>query len=445
MFTRLLETEWSAELLRIADIERRREDERPENEKLYSIILDFITEFYDNAYVLDEVDMLFEGKTLRSFNVYVNRASLAANNLANTIADHFSFVVLKTMDPELHYTLLINNRPVVEIRDMEKLLEFEYLMPWKIKYKKWTLITLPPDVYLMEAYHKLYNPAFVDEWDEIRMRICHLEKLQEDGPSSIGATAVGGRQDISNIAMKVRMAIIKQLLGTEIARENFMIAGRTTVPLLGGNVIDYADNLQLISRLHINDAAQIIINFVEQMDGLKVHLVGQEMSVPFDFRMRKYIFYISFSRDAANGGHKDQRPLLELFTSAQYELVPYVSLIEVIPKLVDEWGDIRIAHPLVTLRLQYIDIWVLKLLRQNGKIGADKIQQLLAKKVSTIGLIKGSVGFGSPPRNWMGKWSNADTDYKIISMKKRKDASVPTYPYKPYLYYKQHGKYRVFT
>ncbi len=148
MFAKLLKTEWPAALVKVGDIERRHIDEQPDHKLLYGTILDYISSI--EGYVLDEIDLHFEGKILRSFNTYVKNPAFVANQLANLLATKFSFTIMKTMEPLVHYTVLINGRTVAELRDINKLLDIDYLMPWKVTYKTWNLTVVPPDVYLLE-------------------------------------------------------------------------------------------------------------------------------------------------------------------------------------------------------------------------------------------------------------------------------------------------------
>lgn len=424
MFSKLRKTNWSSALLKIADVERRAEDERPEHKELYKTILDFIVSFDD--YVLDEIDLHFEGKILRSFNVYMDDAAVKANKLANIIAEKFSFTILKTMEPRYHYTILVNGRTVAEIRDLTKLLDIEYLMPWKVTYKTWSINVIPPDVYLLELYHKLYNPSHADSWDTIKSQIAHLEHLQEVKEGGGNSNKQDLTEELNKIINIMRNQMIKVFLPKH--KDTFLLAGRTAVSIMNNEQQKYIDQLQLIVSIHVKDATALIMDELAH-DAIKMHVVNQDINVPYDFRMRKYTVYASFHEQ---NNERVQKPLLELFTSAQYELVPYI-----------DKDNIRISHPLVTLRLQYIDIWILKLLLQEGKMTKETIHHIMQKKFKTISSIRKN-GEIEQPTQWLGTWSNADIDYKLMAFKKRKDTSLPTFPYKPYIYFQQHGVYRTF-
>lgn len=452
MFSSLVKTEWLQSLTAIADVERRNGD----NKELHDIILDFIlVSERTRECVFDAPDLHTTGSglSIRTPNVYIDGADVVANKLANTVATHFSFVILRTMEPRFHYTLMVNGLPAAEIRDISKLLRLKFLMPVVVEYGKWKINILPSDIYLIEAYHKLCNPAYSDKWDEIKKSI--HERNIAGGSSSGEQIANQTKEEKQDLELGSSMnEIVNALRGHVVfgmlldGSPDFLILGRPSISLITWKTIEYFDQLQLISRIHINDATAAIIAYIKSISSkIDMHVVGQNINVPFDFRLRKYIIYVSYH--IAN--KREQRPLLEIFTSAQYELVPYCILADIGVTTIQygstsyECPNLRIAHPLVTLRFQYIDIWILKVLLQDGKLAADTIKHLMLKKTKAVELIHEQLSVKNFTMDkWLGKWSNPDSDYKMMMFKKKRDTALPTYPYKPYLYYQQHGSYRVF-
>lgn len=487
MYQRLLDIGWTKTLLAAAEKEKFAEDMLPSNVALQTAVLDFLT---GRGAIFDECSLLYSTKPLRSFNCYVEGAFKVSNDLANTLLALTSYIVVKTVEPDAHYDVLVGGRPIAAVRDLERLMRREFLTPYEAKYERWKLHVLPPDVYMIDYYHRLCDPRQHDEWPRVRETLRLLDRAEE-----VGHVINGGQLDLSGlpgideVTNYVRMAIVTKFLAGE-GRGNFVLAGRLTMPLVYGGTFAYTDGMpQLIAKLHINDCANMLRGFIEQNPQLRMHVIGVELSVPFDFRMRKYVIYLNYitgsqqiddqrngnssqvdnqnsNKSKKGGGREDkknsqngnnrqvdrqQRPLLEIFTSAQYELVPYVELADTNPKLVGApfEGSIQIAHPYVTLRLEYIGIWIIRIMQQNGKGNADAIKHLMQKKLDTIAKLKEKISKSSSGMtanslavSWFGIWSDPEIDYKIVALKRRREAQIPTYPYKPYVYYKQHQELR---
>lgn len=416
MFSKLIETNWIDKWIEDAKIESRKEDLRDEHRVLHDMILDFMMARKD--WVIDNVDLLTTDNIIRTFSIYTEDAARVSNKLSNVIVAKYPFVVLRTVEPKYHFIINVNGQDIVNIRDLSKLMKISYLNPiikkYTVELKSWNIPVLPPDIYLMELYHKRYNPAFHEEWKQIDNDINQMIKLMEDRLKTGGSPAGKIQEGVNYIR--------KQLLDKFKNSDDVIVCGSYIVSVLQNRKEVVIPSMQLLSKMHVSDLFNLLKGWFEVEGRFTLILVNQNLHAPFDFRLRKYTVYLKVSGE--------QRPLLDIFTSLQYEQIPYF-----------EYEDVKYAHPFVALRFIYMDIWIIRVMLQEGKIDQDKLRVLMQKKSELAATIK---QFDVPLNKWIGQWTNENTDYKIMALKKRQETDLPTYPYKPYIYFIKHKKYRDF-
>lgn len=419
MFVKLINSGWIDEWVEEARTESREEDKREEHKILHDTILDFFSSRQD--WVIDDPELLTTDEhTMRIFSIYVDDAARVSNKLANIIVVKYPFIVLRTIEPKYHFILSINGQDVANIRDLSKLMNIKYLNPVIRDYpstgtKQWKIPVLPPDVYLLELYHKRYNPSFHEEWDDIDRQITTMIEL-------LNKHITGGGSYKETPVQKGVNYIRRQLLDKLKGSNDIIVCGQYVINILQKRLETIIPAMQILSRIHINDFLNKLKEWFEVDGRFILTLINQNLRAPFDFRLKKFTVYLKVAGE--------QRPLLDVFTSLQYEQIPY---------FIHE--DIKFAHPLVVQRFVYLDIWILRVMLQEGKVDKAKLEQIMRKKSELAAIVK---KFDMPMNTWLGEWTNENTDYKIMALKKREGSDIPTYPYKPYIYFIKHDKYRLF-
>lgn len=228
---------------------------------------------------------------------------------------------------------------------------------------------MPLDLYLITAYRVLYTPR-VDDWMKYYEHITETENkfmnsLDKNNEFKHTEIAGGGNAD-DFIDMP---AAIKSAFNA-VKKDNVFIGDVAINVILDNNIGNNSNNnnttnfknqrLQIITKHEIKD----IIRQLEGMNKDKTRAkyrfdyVKYYLNIPSDFRLLKYTIYISNS--------KNRFPLIDVFNSASYELIPYTKSY-----------DILVAHPTVVLRFLLIDMWTLRVI-SRGTLNKKRFDELAA-------------------------------------------------------------------
>jgi hypothetical protein len=129
--------------------------------------------------------------------------------------------------------------------------------------------------------------------------------------------------------------------------------------LKGDNICPNMERIQIITSVPISDIQAGITQYIESIGRNYTITVSNELGlmIPKDFRTRKTIFSMIIK---THKGMKE-KPFLEVFNNAQFELIPaYVS------------NDMLIGSKYVLLRFLFIDLWIANFVFTIGKLSKEK-------------------------------------------------------------------------
>jgi hypothetical protein len=147
----------------------------------------------------------------------------------------------------------------------------------------------------------------------------------------------------------------------------------------------------------------------------------QELHIPKDYRTTRYTYYLSIQSEKG----AVEKPFLDLFNSAEFEIIPC--------RIVD---GLNIGHKFVILRFLFIDLWIIRVIKNLGLLTTD----ILNKKIEYIwGLIE---YFRIAPHACKGfKYIGKSIDYVIGKrMFNLKQNRFPAY--RPHRYLLENNKYK---
>lgn len=210
-------------------------------------------------------------------------------------------------------------------------------------------------IYMISLVQKLYNPEFIDEWDNI---IINCKKIYELFSEEKTVTKIdgGGNDHFDKLENIKKMIKRKYRLGD---------SDLGTLIYIG----TYMSKIELIGNCEISTESTFVRSLYANIKKLysdsKVIFKINYPKIPGDFRLRRFTFYLLIN---------DQKyAFLDVFNSCQYELIP-------IRRKTDKEGYVYCAaNPIVKLKFRLIDYVGLNLLNLNEKSFNHNKQNLLNK------------------------------------------------------------------
>jgi hypothetical protein len=301
------------------------------------------------------------------FEVYTTDPAAYARKLADELYAEFKdkspHIPINTLVVDtvtiLETTISINTRVLVralgfgEYRGVN-LMDVVSPVVHKARFTDTGIKIMPLDLYLITAYRVLYTPR-VDDWMKYYEHITETEnKFLNSLDKHTEITGGGNADDFIDMPAAIKSAF------NAVKKDNVFIGDVSVSTILDDTTNFKNQRLQIITKHEIKD----IIRQLEGMNKDKTRTkyrfdyVKYYLNIPSDFRLLKYTIYISNS--------KNRFPLIDVFNSASYELIPYTKS-----------TDILVAHPTVVLRFLLIDMWTLRVI-SRGTLNKKRFDELAA-------------------------------------------------------------------
>jgi hypothetical protein len=450
--------------------------ERTKLAVLYSVIENFIR---DNSFIISKPELLYESKTnlteLNQITIFCENIFRHSNKLINLICtaldSHEKKVVeeygddsynlleselnprwlsLRTVVAHEEINLFYDGRPIVIFRGInlyKNIPIFKMLVPMPSKRGIFTeppLLLLPPELELMDIYHKLYSPDKAEDWEDLLSMEYNLyEIFVKRKPELIGGGAAVDctKTIISNIET------IKRLLVLDFMKNQpLILIGEWALKLIefgetGKSLRDNFEKVQILIDSPIDDFNELLETFLTNVTPYKCTYREEKLHTVDDGRLKKYTFYISGICTVS--GQKTEKPFLDVFNSCRYEIVPYRYSEEFnLSKSSEFPNDVKIGNAYVLLRFMLLDIWILRVIKNLGlltpTILETKISRILAamEQIKNIRKLNGFISRVFQHDNYLG------THQSLMLYQKNKllDSKFPTYV--PYYFKQTNGTYR---
>lgn len=242
------------------------------------------------------------------------------------------------------------------------------------------LLCTGPELQLIGVYMALCNPAKAASWGELLETEACLRGLfgQEIRAKIEAAVArVGGAARLP--AAEPLYQILRDKYAAGPSR---VLIGPAAIALLTGKSVAGEERLQVITAGRLDGDAQEIVALAKAA-GVEVAWKIDDPKIPTDPRLRRMTVHAVLGRR--------REPLLDVYNSAAFDLVPYVTLASAAlwprarPKA-QQGGrarrekppaaasgppaTLKIGTPFVLMRYRLIDMWTLQILMQMGVINA---------------------------------------------------------------------------
>jgi hypothetical protein len=308
-----------------------------------------------------------------------------ANDISNLIALKTIYTSLITNIKNEDFTITVNGLPAIRLMSVHS-----RMLPAIHTVVKNETKQYPPELELIEIYHRLHQPQRASEWP-------HLLRLERMIRSTLNSSTTGGRREQK---LNVNHDIVKRWVSN---RKDYILIGRNAVSkATGGNI---TDKIQVIA------GASFIADFtkyIEQFRGTPV-IRKQPALLGHEPRLVKTSFQIEYNTTMY---------LLDVYNAVEYELIPYFTL-----------RGVNIAHPYVLNMYALVDYWTFSVIAALGKKSQPPIAPVLAllKKIDAI---------EKKEHSYMG------VNIEVEIYRKKEGLANPFFPYIPENHRYVKGNYR---
>ena len=281
---------------------------------------------------------------------------------------------------------------------------------------------LPPEVELLEIYHKIYSPQFYGD----RTELLKLENscweahgvtgsgnfASDESSDSESELVEGGRNDRKNNTnknTKVQYPYNATLLSWMKTRKDCVLIGPTATDVSTRN--NY--RVQIITSSPIKSVVENIKLTIKRLLSIEVSsYIGSFDTVPGEYRLSKIILKTS-------SGY-----LAEVYNSASFELIPFNIV-----------NGIQTATVPVILRYIMLDIWAIKSLGSTGRISEHCVSDIVRRYYNIMSSIRD--GITNESTDMLGVYCDD------VVAKKKLALSNQFMPYYPARYKSINGSYRI--
>ena len=271
-----------------------------------------------------------------SYIVYSEHPVRDGFEISNKIAEHTNAVYMRTDLYGKELSVKVQDRPLVQIVGLPKNMR-QIISPIDVD----GLLYVPPDYHLLQMYRLLYLPI-PDDWEETMKYEKQLQEWLQKEYKTNSNKFIGGR------SLPFDRVELKKQLFKHLKTQEVVFVGPDAAETLVKKELDISSNsaLYIVAK---SDYSKEIKLWIQQATKLPVIVKKSGVQLLTDFRLERYT--ISIVHDS------NTIPVLYMYNSLDYDLVPYV-------KLDDD--SIKIGNIFVVLRFVLIDIWIIKVIRSFG-------------------------------------------------------------------------------
>lgn len=382
----------------------------------------------DPLVILSDVDVILKNKNTEmeeEMTIYTTYPRRTATKISNCIhKKNGKLVQMRSIIPRKEYNIMYNMRSLIKIYSIEKYKNIPILFN---AVKNNNLYYFPPEIELMDIYHKLYLPNFYDNWDKLLEHEKSLYKsLMVKGGVDKCISCKGQR--------KIEINNLKLLILDFLHNESYVLVGKWAHNIIT-NKKDISDdeNIQIISENDISHDYQNIATFISSYTNYGIYYKKKKLFIPKDGRIHRYTFFIKYPTfTSVNKNSRGiDKPFLDIYNCGEFELVPFIS------KKVDK-NLLHIGNLFVQLRFLLIDLWFYRLLHHLKIINDEIFNEKNMYIYLTMGQIKKLI-----PESFKDKYMGINYDEKIEQKISLSETQTKKSSYYPELSIKKEKKYKI--
>lgn len=443
MFKNLLKTNFFQEISQEAEAGIIKED-RLRYKEVFDETRDIIKN--DDIIILSDIDIIMNyinkknKKEIiqKNMTIYTTHPRRTTTMITNNIHEkNGKFVVMKAVIPNLEYDIFYDMRSLIKIYHIDRYKNINIPQLFNA-IKIDNLNYFPPEIELMDIYHKLYLPNYNEEWESILTQ----EKILYEYCIKNTDVITGGKSADTCIDCKKRRNVsinnIKLLLINFLDNCNYILIGELAKKLINDEKFDeISENIQIITENPIEQDYNIIVNFLSVYTNYGIHYKKQKLYTPKDNRIYKHTFYINYpsiTSNTSDGSRGIDKQFLDIYNCGTFEIIPYIE---------KKYNNItlRVGNLFVQLRFLLLDLWLYRVLYEHVKILDDKEFKETVKYIfDTMKLMKKKLPF-----DFKNKYMGINYDEKIEKKIVISEKNIHKSSYYPELSMKKSKSYKLIA
>lgn len=378
-----------------------------------------------NKYILSDLTDSKKNICDKIYRIYTSNPFRHANNLTNDIYKKMiadserRFTRLKTVKENEEFLIEYDMRQMVQIYKVQKHKSgepTEVIKPVSIN----NILYMPSELELIDIYHTLYDPnQFKDyneafEFEEILFQ--QVSKRKEHG-------IIGGSCRIKKRQMleALKIGIVSEWLPKQ---DDIILIGPWAHDWIKSqkDLCVNVEKIQIIGLITPDKLKHKLQAYTRTLTKFDISIREQQLHIPKDFRTIRFTFYIHINTERGI----IEKPFLDLFNCAEFEIIPCVKI-----------NNILIGTKWVILRFLFIDLWVVRVIKNMGLLSGDILNKKLVYLWGIIEFFRMEYTMSDQNKKFIGVHRDSNMDKKISNLEGR-----TFYPYYPETYFKQNKKYR---
>ena len=401
-------------------------DDRIKYKSIFDIVKTELSN--DDKIIISDINVIIGNykKNPEQLNVYTIYTRRTATLIANVIHKNAGkFVQMREIIPKEEYEVMYNMRGLIKIYHIDKYKNVNLSNLFK-SVKLNNLNYFPPEIELMDIYHKLYLPNYYNDYNTL----LQYEKILYN---KIIEPIEGGKCDTCKDYKTNDINNIKLLMIKFFDQKNYVMIGKWAHNIIEGKK-DISDNsnIQVISENSIEEDYEYILTFLTTYTKHGIYYKKKKLYVPKDNRIYKYTIFIKYPGLTKKSRGSDKQ-FLDIYNCASYELIPYI-----VKK--NNNSIINVGNLSVLLRFLLIDLWIIRLLKYLKIVGSTQFTNRYSNIYSVMKMIKSKLSF-----DFENKYIGLNYDEKIEQKIIISEKNIIKTSYFPELSINKDKKYKIIA
>ena len=433
MFSNLLKTDFFQIVSEVAQQTIIKED-RSRYKAIFDETRKIIAD--DPIIILSNIPLILNNKDTKepivetSMVIYTTHTRRTTTMIANAIHKNIDkFVQMRSIIPNEEYEIMYDMRGLIKLYHIERYKNISIPALFNaIKIND--IYYFPPEIELMDIYHKLYSPKYYDEWESLLIQ----KKLLSNLCSIKGGTTT--KCNPCKEKRKLDINNIKLLMLNFLDNENYVLIGKWAHKLIHSQKdnLENNENIQIISENDIEHDYKNIVNYLSSYTNYGIYYKKEKMYIPKDNRIYKYTLFIKYPTFTSIAGKHSRgidKQFMDIYNCGEFELIPYI------PKTYNNIS-LRVGNLFVQMRFLLIDMWLYRLLNYLKIIDEKLFTEKCSYVYSTIKSIKKIL-----PIDFKNKYMGIVYDEKIAQKITISEQHIKKSSYYPELSIKKDKSYKL--
>jgi superoxide dismutase len=289
-----------------------------------------------------------------SMTLYTMYPRKISTEIANAIHKEFGkFTQMRAMIPNEEYSIMYDMRGLITVHRIDRYKQIPLNTLFKTNTQN-NLEYFPAEIELIDIYRKLYLPNYIEEYDDIRQCETAMFNLfaKSHNIKTGGAESDALNKNCEPCRVKRQISIhhIQLLMLKFFHNKKYAFVGEWAHSfMLDSSVPDNNTPIQIISENSIDQDYKNIALYLSKFTKYGIFYKKKKIYIPKDTRMCKYTLFIKFPNALGKGIDK---PFMDIYNCANYELIPFIPL-DI------EKSTLNVGNLNVQMRFLFIDLWLM--------------------------------------------------------------------------------------